>query len=1225
MKKKIRIVIFSVGALFFLFNFSRVFSYSTHYTHPDLTEEIAKAFNNINKNNERVIDEQEIQWMRHGATEEDEPARWTNHFYDPTTGKGWTGSRFGYLTPEQGLATVADIAAREPISSVDWVTNQDYQAAYGRQFGNQTWQKAVKSYVDGDKKSAFIALGHVLHLVEDASVPDHTRDDTHADLFGDPGSPYEKYSADFTNFNKLTFAENLKNSQFLNFSNIRDVISGLAVYSNNNFLSENTINDLAYSLPDINKVKIVFKELNGQERKFLFDDKKNIYLALEKNPGKFTVNDSIYVLPSYANHLMPKATLYGASALNLFFNEVDRYKNSGEKISVTRDVNVPFKQALAAAPKLAFLNSVDTIGQAKADVLIALNNSLSILPTYLASGLRSKFGLASPANTQINSELESRPAQDLPPEPPSNPPATTASTQTPKPPAPAPKPTPPAQTPVISETISTSNQQPVAESPSVPSAIQSAQPRPKPSFILAVGYTNPPAPSVEPAPIAHPLIEENPTRTLDILTTTFTPTSTIDITTSIATSTIEIATTTPLSGATSPTEEVATSTISVTTTIEISTTTPTSTIFVTTTLDTATTTTSTSIVDLIPQVAINEVAWAGTASTRPADEWFELYNNTDQDIYLDLASSTGWKIFVSGKQVKFTKINNSIISAHDYYLLERHEDSVIKDIGADAVYTLSGGFGNNGEKLELFKPNGEKIDEVDASADWFAGDNIKYRSMERINPTKNGSDPTNWQSNQGFRETGRTYNGGSIYGSPKRSNFGFISLNYSQDDDVRTLTTANNPYILQYYIIPAGKTLNIEPGVIIKSYYNTSKIDIYGALNAAGSGDKKIIFTSGRDTDFENNLSKIIVGIWPTTTPSAQDWQGFWFHPGSTGALDNINFRYAGHGFVVPPNALPVSQAIRAENSALAISNSSFSDNSLLNLLFKDSTTTISGSSFATGNQAIQSENSSLGIYNSSFNNFTNVNGPLTIKNRWPILENLTFLNNTLDMPYFGSVTIVEPQATIAETSNYLVLNLTVSASSTLNISPGANIYMPYRGEIFINGTLKAVGTADKPIGFSSYPSSTYWKNIKFSNSTSILDFVNLNHGNTSGSGLLGYNNEGAIVADNSNLIIRNSNLWDSKGFGNTVGATNSVLNIFNTQIGSSIKASNSVGVNARGGVLSLDNVNFNNLYVGVEAGGTGAPHPILEKKNMPDSNFINVDYPFEPSAWWNEASSTMP
>ena len=120
---------------------------------------------------------------------------------------------------------------------------------------------------------------------------------------------------------------------------------------------------------------------------------------------------------------------------------------------------------------------------------------------------------------------------------------------------------------------------------------------------------------------------------------------------------------------------------------------------------------------------INEIAWAGTASTRANDEWFELYNNSDQDIDL-----TGWKVAVSGAQINLvtSTMRNKIISAHGYYLLERKEDDVIKDIGADAIYpyTIPTGFNNGGEKLELFRADGVKVDEVDASGGWFAGDKV---------------------------------------------------------------------------------------------------------------------------------------------------------------------------------------------------------------------------------------------------------------------------------------------------------------------------------------------------------------------------------------------------------------------------------------------------------------------------------------------------------------------
>src|SRR3989344_7377088 len=176
-----------------VFLVSYILAYSPYYTHPDLTEEMAKLIHLKNNEQDLKISQEEIGWLRQGAIEEDAPPRWINHFYDPIHKVGWQGKHFGTLSQVEGLYQGESMAPQSAIASIDWVINQEYQAAYGRQYGNQTWQKAIKSYIDGDKKSAFIAMGHILHLIEDASVPDHTRNDTHADLFGDPGSPYEDY------------------------------------------------------------------------------------------------------------------------------------------------------------------------------------------------------------------------------------------------------------------------------------------------------------------------------------------------------------------------------------------------------------------------------------------------------------------------------------------------------------------------------------------------------------------------------------------------------------------------------------------------------------------------------------------------------------------------------------------------------------------------------------------------------------------------------------------------------------------------------------------------------------------------------------------------------------------------------------------------------------------------------------------------------------------------
>jgi hypothetical protein len=134
------------GALFFVSLFlllQPVVAYDQHSTHPSLTYEMAQFFNTKSLDTGNQLSIHEIQWLKQGAVEEDEPARWINHFYDPVHNVGWSGKHLGNLSQEEGYQLGGDIAPRHSISSVDWVTNQEYQAAYGRQYGNQTWQKAV--------------------------------------------------------------------------------------------------------------------------------------------------------------------------------------------------------------------------------------------------------------------------------------------------------------------------------------------------------------------------------------------------------------------------------------------------------------------------------------------------------------------------------------------------------------------------------------------------------------------------------------------------------------------------------------------------------------------------------------------------------------------------------------------------------------------------------------------------------------------------------------------------------------------------------------------------------------------------------------------------------------------------------------------------------------------------------------------------------------------------
>ena len=138
-----------------------------------------------------------------------------------------------------------------------------------------------------------------------------------------------------------------------------------------------------------------------------------------------------------------------------------------------------------------------------------------------------------------------------------------------------------------------------------------------------------------------------------------------------------------------------------------------------------------------PAVAINEICWMGSASSA-SDEWFELYNNTDNDIDL-----TGWKIMVSSTELTYKNFNN-IISAHDYYLLERTDDNSAPTVLADAIYNGSVSLSNTGGSIKILNSDGQIIDWLQLWP-WPKGNNDTKQTMERISANVAADDETNWQ------------------------------------------------------------------------------------------------------------------------------------------------------------------------------------------------------------------------------------------------------------------------------------------------------------------------------------------------------------------------------------------------------------------------------------------------------------------------------------------------
>ncbi len=92
-------------------------------------------------------------------------------------------------------------------------------------------------------------------------------------------------------------------------------------------------------------------------------------------------------------------------------------------------------------------------------------------------------------------------------------------------------------------------------------------------------------------------------------------------------------------------------------------------------------------------------------------------------------------------------------------------------------------------------------------------------------------------------------------------------------------------------IIPAGVTITLEPGVVIKSWHRYLIVD--GTLRVLGSVLQPVVLTSLRDDSIGGDTK----GDAGATMPAPGDWYGLSVRAASVGSrLENLLVRYAGYG-----------------------------------------------------------------------------------------------------------------------------------------------------------------------------------------------------------------------------------------------------------------------------------------------------------------------------------------
>ncbi len=951
-----RRIILIFGIISLVLTSQTVFAYDDKTTHPALTDE-AVDFYNLNFSQKLTNEEKE--WIIQGSILEDTPPRWVNHFYDPLYKVGWTGDAAS-LGPEEILRQFTDLflSNNSAVSALNWVHNQQLQQRYKLYRGNQTWEKAIYEYVKNkNKKEAYYALGYVLHLLEDMAVPDHTRNDTH------PGdSPYENYAKQYTRDN-LHIIEELRSQQPPILNSLDEYFESVANYSNGYFFSKDTIND-----PKYNKPKII--DDDGNYAYGLYKDQGELKLSGVRiffiNEGGLLKQIKIYdlkyeplyypILDAYWTRLSRASVLNSAGVIRLFFQEAERAeKDPGLLKPSPEGISLMIFSLFGEATKIENL-FVDAYGAVKDFTLSGITTISGAWNNLLGSGVNQQaivFTSATPSTLNVDGTA---PSPDLEARLPSG-------VETPLPIV-----TPSVQSPPVVQLSPIV----VVSSPKNPEPLPSVvlPPAPPPPFVPSLPYpgfggggnaapTNPEVSEVEPPSNSEPEVSVDTTPPTpidvegpDIAFSIFECENSIssDGCLLFATTTLHLSWQTAaddldyfelnFNGSIATTTATSTEIVVLDNSLNI---------FSIRAKDKtgnwSQTKSQTVEISSMP-VVINEVAWAGTGPSHANDEWIELYNRTSKEINL-----SNWVLHTtSGKP--YIPLSGTI-SANGYYLLERKDNNTVSDIPADFIYGNDGSnwaLNNAGEILVLSYAS-TTIDQT-ALCGWYStwcpGYDYKYRSMERIEPDIPGSDGSNWDRNNEVIQNGRNADAGKISATPKKRNSANCSINNGQAIAAEViLKKSRSPYLVNNarVEVPAGATLFIEPGVVIK-FYNDAGMSVYGKIIAKGTAEEPVVFTAFSDDEYGGDFNNDAT----STMSGAGSWFGVDIVESSIGSVfDHTIFRYGGKWYSGSPGWHRAN--LHVENTSVQITNSIFEYATVFGLGLGNSDSTVSGNIFRYNNR----------------------------------------------------------------------------------------------------------------------------------------------------------------------------------------------------------------------------------------------------------------------------------
>lgn len=804
--------------IFITIPLENVFAYGIE-THAALTQEIFNFYNQHfpqNKINEALKD-----YLIDGTRREDDGHRSFNHFYDPVYerglndilyGKGYASKIWAQDDKKQNetiyriVGTVASILTAFQQRKLSDISTES----------NYTWQKAIEYYVRGEPEKAMFALGHIIHLIEDASVPAHTRNDGHPEFIGD-GDPYEVWSHRFNRDNIHDSAEkNLKGKNPIIFDNLDSYFNSMAKYSNNNFYSGDTIGiQSGYDKPQVDPTNLI---KDGIYFYAMANDNEfgNYHLLAYKNvPKKYTwaygteitLDDEgqDFILSDSWSRLSTKAIQHGAGIINLFFQEVDKAKAEGKYQEKQKSFLGQIIDSVTG-----FVSNIFSGG--KPETVIPIKEQRENFESQLIDTKEMSKEASPPALVKkcqfITSQKPSHKDLII------NEVAWMGSKEN-------------ANAEWIElknisgRNLDIAGYQIIDQSEQIQITISNSSLIPIGNFYLLERDKEEMVPGIR-----ADLIYKGPLSNTDeglrvfdancnLIDEVFAGPSwpagdnetkqTMERSRDLNWHTSVKVGGTPKQENSEPEkkeiieEKGEEETNSINLIRPISSTSSTSSIGQISPISSAILKESVSFCSFATnkspnhqKVIINEVAWMGTTND-PNDEWIELKNISTSDVDI-----SGYQLLDKAEQIKIAFEKGTKISGNGFYLLERTDDTTVPGITADKIY--NGVLANTNEGLRLFDTQCNLIDEILAESAWPAGDNSSKGTMERKNDLT-------WQTSQSSGGTPRAVNssGGAVLNGGGGSNINQqqITSNNSTSTATSTSSSAANHIVISEFVYDA--------------------------------------------------------------------------------------------------------------------------------------------------------------------------------------------------------------------------------------------------------------------------------------------------------------------------------------------------------------------------------------------------------------------------------------